>query len=55
VHVQLRPRHGRGDGPAHVEKNLAVVKKSGLDAYAVGEVKPRGGGAAVQYRGELRL
>ena len=41
--------------PAHVEKNLAVVKKGGLEAYVVGEVKPRGDGAAVRYQGELRL
>jgi phosphoribosylformylglycinamidine cyclo-ligase len=41
--------------PAHVEKNLASIKKSGLEARAVGDVKPRGDGAAVRYRGELRL
>jgi hypothetical protein len=41
--------------PAHVEKNLALVKKSGLEAHAVGGVSPRGDGAAVRYRGELRL
>ena len=41
--------------PAHVEKNLAVVQKGGLEAHVVGEVKPRGDGAAVRYRGELRL
>ena len=40
---------------AHVEKNLAVIQKSGLEAHVVGEVKPRGDGAAVRYRGELRL
>ena len=40
---------------AHVEKNLAVVKEGGLEAHVVGEVTPRGDGAAVRYRGELRL
>jgi phosphoribosylformylglycinamidine cyclo-ligase len=41
--------------PAHVEKNLAVVQKAALEARVVGEAKPRGDGAAVRYRGELRL
>ena len=40
---------------AHVEKNLAVVAKTGLEACVVGEVVPRGAGAAVRYRGELKL
>jgi len=40
---------------AHVEKNLAVVAKTGLEACVVGEVVPRGDGAAVRYRGELKL
>jgi hypothetical protein len=39
----------------HVEKNLAVVRKGGMEAYVVGEVMPRANGAAVRYRGELRL
>ncbi len=40
---------------AHVEKNLAVIKKSGLDARVVGEVTARGDGDAVRYRGALQL
>jgi phosphoribosylformylglycinamidine cyclo-ligase len=41
--------------PAHVEKNLAVIEKGGLEARVVGAVAPRGDGATVRYRGELRL
>jgi phosphoribosylformylglycinamidine cyclo-ligase len=41
--------------PACVESGLAVVKKAGLEAHVIGRVKPRGDGAAVSYRGELRL
>jgi phosphoribosylformylglycinamidine cyclo-ligase len=41
--------------PAHVEKNLAVVQKSTLEARVIGQVTARGDGAAVRYRGELRL
>ena len=41
--------------PAHVEKNILVIQKAGLEAHVVGEVMPRGDGAAVRYRGELKL
>jgi phosphoribosylaminoimidazole synthetase len=41
--------------PAHVEKNLAIVQKNDLEAWVIGEVTARGDGAAVRYRGELRL
>ena len=34
---------------------LALIGESGLEARAVGAVVPRGDGAAVRYRGELRL
>jgi phosphoribosylformylglycinamidine cyclo-ligase len=40
---------------AHVEKNLAVVKKSGLDACVLGKVSARGDAEAVRYRGALQL
>jgi phosphoribosylformylglycinamidine cyclo-ligase len=39
--------------PDHVDKNLAVIAKSGHVARVVGVVEPREGGAAVRYRGEL--
>jgi phosphoribosylformylglycinamidine cyclo-ligase len=41
--------------PAHVEKNLAVIEKGGLQTRAVGEVVPRAGGSAVRYRGDLQV
>jgi len=41
--------------PTHVEKNLALIQEGGLEARVVGAVTPRGEGAAVRYRGELRL
>jgi phosphoribosylformylglycinamidine cyclo-ligase len=41
--------------PAHVEKSLAIVQKNALEAWVIGEVTARGDGAAVRYRGELRL
>jgi phosphoribosylformylglycinamidine cyclo-ligase len=42
-------------GPAHVEKNLAVIEKADMAGHVVGEVVVRGAGAAVRYRGELRV
>jgi phosphoribosylformylglycinamidine cyclo-ligase len=40
---------------AHVQKNLALIEKSGFDACLVGRVAARGDGPAVRYRGELRV
>ena len=41
--------------PEHVQKNLAVIEKGAHAARVVGEVISRGDGAAVRYRGELKL
>ena len=41
--------------PEHVQKNLAVIAKGEHAARVVGDVLPRGDGAAVRYRGELKL
>jgi phosphoribosylformylglycinamidine cyclo-ligase len=41
--------------PDHVEKNLLLVDEHGLEGIVVGRVVPRGDGAAVRYRGALRL
>ncbi|MFA4966004.1 MAG: phosphoribosylformylglycinamidine cyclo-ligase [Thermoleophilia bacterium] len=40
---------------ACVERNVALIGESGLEARAVGGVVPRADGPAVRYRGELRL
>jgi phosphoribosylformylglycinamidine cyclo-ligase len=41
--------------PAHVQKNLGVIKDHGHEGQVVGRVLPRGDGDAVRYRGSLRL
>ncbi len=41
--------------PQHVEKNLAVIARSEIEALAIGTVVPRGSGAAVRYTGALKL
>ncbi len=41
--------------PEHLQKNLAIIEKADFASRAVGEVVARGDGAAVRYRGELRV
>jgi hypothetical protein len=41
--------------PARVEKNLGVIADHGHQGQVVGRIVPRGDGAAVRYRGSLRL
>ncbi len=41
--------------PPHVDEGLAVIDRAGFSASVVGEVVRRDDGAAVRYRGELRV
>lgn len=42
-------------GAQHVNRNLAVIERAGLEAHVIGRIVPRGQGPAVVYRGTLQL